>query len=338
MTPEFNPHEILGVTHDAGPAELKRAFRRLAMRWHPDRNDHPEATERFKAIRAAYDHLAAVDDEETPEFEAPDDSPTEPARKAPDIRLNLDLTLEEAAAGCTRQVDYSRGKLCETCEGSGESGMAKTRFCGACHGSGRVRNGKRGLASCQECRGRGFFTERICPDCSGSGRKTTQVSLQIAVPPGMLAGDELRLAGQGEVGDETLADGDFYLTVVLRYHALFRLEGRDLHVEMPASALALLAGGEIELPLLGGWFCHVLTPGQAMPRLLRLEGRGYPGRGKLPPGDLIVRLMPVFPSKLNARQRKLLLQANQALMDDLTYSLPEIAQWQQAFGQWNAQN
>jgi len=331
---KLDPYVVLEISREAGPAEWKRAYRRLAMRWHPDRNGHPEATERFKQIRAAYDQLVAVDSPENEDDDLEEAAP--PAEdnvdKAADIRLNLELSLEEAAAGCRKSIRYTRGKACPTCDGSGESGMARTRFCGACHGSGRVHGAKRVLVHCEECAGRGFFSERICPDCTGSGRETADVSLEIRVPPGMLPGDELRLAGQGEPGDDELQSGDLYLTLLIRSHRLYQLRGRDLHFRMPVSALAMLAGGDIELPALSGKISQALAAGSIETRELRLPGKGYPGRGRSRVGDLVVELVPVFPVKLSARQRKLLLQANAALLDDANGSLPEIADWQRANG------
>lgn len=332
---DIDPYEILDVAKDSGPAEWKRAYRRLAMRWHPDRNDHPEATERFKAINIAYERLTTGDlaeegEAESAESEAPE--PEESFAKAADIRLNLEVSLEEAAAGCRKTVHYARGKDCPTCEGSGEAGLLKTRFCDACHGSGRIHDAHHRLVRCDACDGRGLFKERICPDCGGSGRESDDVSLKITVPPGMLAGDELRLAGQGEPGSEECAAGDLYLTVIIRSHPLYQLQGRDLRFRMPVSALAMIAGAEIELPSLSGVFGHSLEPGVAEARELRLSGKGYPGRGKNPAGDLVVELVPVFPRQLNARQRKLLLQANRALLDDASEALPEIAEWRKSQG------
>lgn len=335
---ERDPYIVLGLSPESGPAEWKKAYRRLAMRWHPDRNPDPQATEHFKAINAAYEALLTVDEENEPNSENPESTEGAPASeeegrpRAADIRLNLELSLEEAAAGCRRHISYIRGKACPTCDGTGEAGMARTRFCSACHGSGRVRDAERVLIACEDCGGRGFFTERICPDCGGSGRETGEVALDINVPPGMLPGDELRLAGQGEPGDDEREAGHLYLTIVLRSHPLFRLVGRDVHYQMPVSVLALLAGGELLLPSLLGPVAYGLEAGTAARRDIRLAGKGYPGRGRNSPGDLVVELLPTYPSRLNARQRKLLQQANAALIDALDESLPEIAAWRQAHG------
>lgn len=324
----LEPHSILGVARNAGATELKRAYRRLAMRWHPDRNTDPLVTERFKQIRAAYEQLLAVDAEEVPENEESAMPEEEPVARAADIRLNLHISLEEeGATGCRKALEVTRGKACPRCAGSGEAGISRTRFCAACHGSGRVRDGQRVLVPCGDCAGRGFFSERICPDCGGSGRELGTVSLEINVPPGMLPGDELRLAGQGEPATGELAAGDLFLTIVIHSHPLFQLRGRDLHFSMPVSALALLAGADLALPALSGTVSFRLEAGLPEQRQIRVPGKGYPGRGRHQAGDLVVEMRPVFPGALNARQRKLLLQANAALMDGAAETLPEIAAW-----------
>ena len=331
-----DPYSVLGVSREASPHELKRAYRRQAMRWHPDRNTDPEATERFKQIRAAYDQLAAVDNVETEQSSAEPEpaeaSPEAEVERAADMRLNFELSLEDAASGCRKTLHYQRSKACSTCDGSGEHGISRTRFCECCHGSGRVRDAKRVLIPCDACGGRGFFSERICPACSGSGREIADVSLEFTVPPGMLPGDELRLAGQGELASGHLQAGDLYLTLVMAEHALFALNGRDLSYRMPVSALAMMAGGEIELPSLSGLIAYTLEPGPADVRQVRLAGKGFPGRGKIKAGDLRVELRPVFPEKLDAEQRKLLLQANAALMASACDTLQEVARWRQAQG------
>ena len=333
-----DPYEVLGVMPDSDPAEWKRAYRRLAMRWHPDRSDHPEATERFKEINAAYERICAVDvEEELDSAEtsaAPAETEADPAdaARAPDIRLNLEISLEEGAAGCRKTIHFHRGKACSTCHGSGEAGLSRTRFCETCHGSGRMRDARHGLIPCTDCGGRGFFSERICPDCAGEGRETIEVGLEISVPPGMLPGDELRLAGQGEAADGDLLAGDLYLTIILRAHALYQLQGRDLHLSMPVSVLGMLAGAEISVPGLLGTITCSLEPGSPEARTIRLAGHGYPGRGKRQAGGLLLELQPIYPQKLSARQRQAMLRADQALHEDLAATLPEIAMWKLLYG------
>lgn len=300
------------------------------MTWHPDRSSHPEATERFKQIRAAYEALLSRDEDEIDGLDSSPANEQEEARAA-DIRIDLELTLEDAAFGCSTTLEFPRGTTCTTCEGSGESGVSRSRPCQACHGSGRTRHRQHGLALCKECGGRGYFTQRVCPDCDGKGKHIAQVNLLVTVPAGMLPGDELRLVGQGEPGLNGLAPGNLLLKLVIRAHALFQLEGCDLSYTMPVSSLRLLAGGRIEVPGLGGAERIKLEAGDLGPRTVRLAGKGYPGRRSPSPGDLIIHLEPVQPRRFNAEQRRILEQAAAACEETLGESLPEIAAWRQRY-------
>lgn len=326
----MNSFSILGLTPDAGPAEIKRAYRRLAMAWHPDRNSHPEATERFKEIRAAYDALQQRDGTGDAGEAGADEAADAP--KAADIRLDLEVSLDEAARGCDKTVALRRGAPCGTCEGSGEAGISRSSLCQACHGSGRIRHRHHGLERCPHCDGRGFISRRTCPDCQGSGKRFEDILLQVAVPPGMLPGDELRLSGQGEPGTGELAAGDLFLRIGILPHPLFILEGRDLSYAMPVSALKLLAGAKIQVPTLDGSETVELAAGDSGARTIRLAGRGFPGRRPGEAGDLVVHLQPLWPRQLDGRLRRLLLEADGACEAALSEHFPEVAAWRRRFG------
>lgn len=297
------------------------------MAWHPDRSTHPEATERFKQIRAAYEALQNRNEPDEAMAETAEDVPETP--RAADIRLDLEVSLEEAAFGCEKNVAFDRGVACPTCDGSGEAGISRSRPCQGCHGSGRIRHRHHGLEVCPQCGGRGFLSQRICPDCSGRGKEVHQVSLQVIVPAGMLPGDELRLAGQGEPGLGELVSGDLFLRLCIRRHALFEMNGCELFYDMPINALTLLAGGSIEVAVLKGVESLELDAGEIGPRTVRLAGKGFPGRRVASPGDLVIRLQPVMPKRLGPAQSQLLRQAAAACEETLGDCLPQIAAWRQ---------
>lgn len=321
---------ILGLAPDASAAEIKQAYRRMAMAWHPDRSKHPEATERFKQIRAAYEALQNREEMREEEKESPVDTP-EMARAA-DIRLDVEVSLEEAAFGCEKQIVFDRGMVCATCGGSGEAGLSRSRPCQCCHGSGRIRHRFHGLEVCAHCGGRGFLNQRICADCSGAGKLFDEVSLQVTVPGGMLPGDELRLAGQGEPGLGELVSGDLFLKLSIRPHMLFELTGCDLAYTMPVNALRLLAGGRIDVAVLGGVGSIEIEAGDIGARTIRLPGRGFPARRAAQPGDLVIHLQPIMPRRLSDEQSRLLRQAAEASEKQLGDSLPEVAAWRQRYG------
>ena len=317
------PHKILDVAADADEAAIKRAFRKLAMALHPDRNPAPGAEEQFKAARAAYEAMMAAlkDDEADAEFsedEAPEAASSAPPEAEPergeDLHRYVELTLEEAAAGCERTLTLDCAIPCGTCEGSGEAGASRSTLCSHCHGTGRIREDS-GLARCAVCDGRGFRTERICPDCEGIGHHTASRHLQVRVPAGVIQGSELRLVGQGREHPDGGLPGHLFLRVMLLPHAQFQPLGRDLLLQMPISIYRWLAGGEVQLPRLGGGKRrHVLPPASTLsPEPTRIAGVGLPGHGREPAGDLIVNWQIELPKKMTEKQRELLLAAEKLL-------------------------
>ena len=327
--PDF--HQILGITPNASAAEIKRAFKRLAMRWHPDRNADPQAHEQFRLVREAFEHLTGVREAATPD--APEDSPPPPPRRprGEDHRLDVGVELTEAALGGTVTVTLEGRSTCVTCDGSGRRSYGRTTMCSACHGSGRVRS-EGGLKSCPSCKGKGYFTDNHCTDCEGRGWNPADRQLAVSIPPAMLPGEELRVAGQGGPAPEDGEPGDLYLTLRARPHPLFRLDGHDIHVDLPVSIFRVLAGGVVDVPTLTGIQQTLLSESSTATEI-RLPGAGFPARGRRHAGDLVAHLQVQYPRFLSKEQKALLEMADQVLQQQLDDQSPILARWRDALKQ-----
>lgn len=321
----FDPHAVLGLAHGASRRDIKHAFRRLAMRWHPDRNADPEALEHFKRLRAAHDQLLSghdAGDAEPGRGAAAQSSP-----RGADRHETFTLTVEQAYCGGDHAFEIADEAVCEHCGGSGEQRLRHTRLCSTCHGSGRVR-GKGGLVECGACQGRGYVSREPCAGCGGAGRQRGARPVHVTVPRGTLAGDVLRVAGAGEeCADTGGVRGDLVLRVELAPHALYRVEGRDLVVTRPLSALRMLLGGAVAVPLPDGVRHVKLTPGRAAPRELRIRGAGFARHGE-PGGALIVHLVPTWPQVADPSIAPLLEALESRLADALPRHLPDVASWE----------
>lgn len=325
--PDF--HQILGVTPSASAAEIKRAFKRLAMRWHPDRNADPRAHEQFRLAREAFEHLTGLRESEPPV--STDEKPSAQRPKGDDHRLHVDLDLHEAAFGGVVTVTLAGRVGCESCGGSGRRSYGRTTMCSACHGSGRVRSGG-GLKSCPSCSGKGYFTENQCADCEGRGWNPSDRQLAVSIPPAMMPGEELRVAGQGGPAPEDGEPGDLYLVLHTRPHPLFRLEGRDIHTDLPVSVFRVLAGGVVDVPTLGG-IRETLLPESSSATEIRVTGAGFPGRGRRSAGDLVAHLQVLYPRFLSKEQKALLEMADQILHQQLDDQSPPLARWRETLKQ-----
>lgn len=343
----MDPYTLLGLAPNADVNAVKRAFRRLAMRWHPDRNPDPAALEHFKLLRAAHDHLVAMleNDFEAEQPHADDGSQgPEPAAEAhptdtsdaaapssmrgPDRIQDIRLELEDAFFGCERAVEFDVLSDCAVCDGSGREPLPFSQLCADCHGTGRVRSAT-GLAKCAACGGQGYTRERSCSHCGGGGAIRTSRTLSVKIPPGLLDGDWLRVAGAGEPAqDPHGTPGDLRLRLSLAPHPLYALQGRNLVIDRPMSAFRMLIGGEIDVPVPGGVETVTIEPGEPCTREMRVPHAGFPGRRGEARGDLLIRLRPVFPSLADDRLHKMLVSLERVLASDPARHLSPVDNWE----------
>ena len=317
-------YEVLEVERTVNDGELKTAFRKLAMRWHPDRNPGDKDSEhRFKEINEAYEVLkdgdkrAAYDRFGHAAFEQGSGGHgfgsdfgsafsdlfegifgmggrgrRDARERGADFRYNMEISLEEAFAGKTAQVRLPTSVSCEACSGSGAKAGSKPKVCPHCNGAGRIRHAQGFFTlerTCGGCQGRGQVIDNPCPNCSGSGRVTRERTLSVNIPPGVEDGTRIRLAGEGEAGVRGGPSGDLYIFLSLSSHAFFQREGADLYCRAPISMVQAALGGEFEVPTIDGGKTRVKVPeGTQSGRRFRLAGQGYAGAA-LAPGRRHVR-------------------------------------------------
>jgi molecular chaperone DnaJ len=321
--------KLLGITPDATPQAIKKAFRHLAMLWHPDRNPAPEANEMFARLNMACNLLLEPFEQDDPDDGSDGAAATDKQDANGEDRVHeLELDLEQICLGGKAEAVLESQTECMVCGGAGIRESTHSQLCHTCHGSGRVKQGKN-LAPCADCNGRGYSRRAPCPECKGSGRQTTRRVLTVTVPAGMLPGDELRLEGEGHPAPSRKGrPGNLRLRIQLRPHPLYTLEGSDLVLERPVSVFTLLGGGTIVVPSPDGARYLDIKPGSGGAREQSISGGGVPARGKRAAGKLRVRLTPVLPSTSTAALLKLY-HALQAEIERAEPSpLPELADWE----------
>ena len=336
-------YEVLEVERDVSDEELKRAYRKMALKYHPDRNPGDrEAEERFKEASAAYQVLSDAERRQQYDRFGPaafngggaggfdfsagfedvfsgifSDFFGQPrsgrsqnrAHRGEDLRYNLDLSFEEAAFGVEKTVTLPRLAACDTCHGKGAKPGSSPRQCSACRGSGQVRfqQGFFSIAKvCSQCNGRGSTITDPCSTCGGQGSVRKTQSLSVKIPPGVDTGSRLKLRGEGQAGGGGGPSGDLYVVIRVQEHPLFRREENDVICDMPISFAHAALGTDIEVPTLEGKTRMRIPPGTQSGAVFKLKGRGVMDLHGYGRGDHLVRVIIETPRKLTARQRELL--------------------------------
>ncbi len=339
-------YETLGVERSADGKELKSAFRKLAMKFHPDRNpDNPGAEQSFKELNEAYEVLkdgdkrAAYDRFGHAAFQNGGGAQggfsgdfgssmgdifedifgdmmggrrrsSGGRERGADLRYNMEVTLEEAFEGKTAQIDIPSAVSCDECSGTGAKPGSSPATCGTCGGNGRVR-ASQGFFSvertCPTCQGRGEIISDPCDECSGAGRVTKERSLSVNIPAGIEDGVRIRLSGEGEAGTRGGPTGDLYIFISIKPHEFFQRDGSDLFCRIPVSMITAALGGQFEVATLDNSKARVKIPeGTQTGKQFRLKGKGMPVLRSNSQGDLYIQVVTETPQKLSRKQRELL--------------------------------
>jgi molecular chaperone DnaJ len=352
-------YDVLGVDRGASASEIKKAFRRVAMKHHPDRNpDNKQSEDKFKEAQEAYEVLS--DDDKKANFDrfghaSPNQgagggagfgdifgdvfgdifggSGTASGRsgsaRGSDLRYDLQLELEDAVKGKTVEIEIPTLDPCSTCNGSGARAGSSPRTCNSCQGVGQVRM-QQGFFSvqqtCPKCRGRGQMITDPCGGCHGQGVVEKRKTLSVKIPAGVDTGDRIRLAGKGEAGPQGGPNGDLYVQMNVAEHSLFVRDGANLHCEVPISFSQAALGGELEVPTLSGKVKLKVPLETQSGKLFRLRGKGVTQVRGGGPGDLLCRVVVETPINLSAKQAKLLKSFDASLSGSSKHS-PRSSSW-----------
>ncbi|BBU97558.1 molecular chaperone DnaJ [Providencia rettgeri] len=342
-------YEVLGLERNASDKDIKRAYKRLAMKHHPDRNQGDKGSEdKFKEIKEAYEVLsdeqkrAAYDQYGHAAFEqggmgggggfgGADFSDIfgdvfgdifgggrrqqRPSRGS-DLQYNMELTLEEAVRGVTKEIRIPTLETCDVCHGNGAKPGTSADTCSTCHGMGQVHM-RQGFFSvqqpCPTCHGRGKVIKDPCNKCHGHGRVERYKTLSVKIPAGVDTGDRVRLSGEGEAGENGAPAGDLFVQVHVLPHNIFERDGNNLHCEVPINFADAALGGEIEVPTLDGRVKLKIPAETQTGKIFRMKGKGVKSvRGGLQ-GDLMCHIVVETPVKLNEKQKELLKEFGESL-------------------------
>jgi len=367
MAAKKDYYEVLGVNKDASNEEIKKSYRKLAMKFHPDRNpDNPNAEEHFKEAKEAYEMLS--DDQKRAAYDQYGHAGVDPSMggagngfggagfgdafgdifgdifgggargqrnnvyRGADLRYNMEISLEDAAKGTETKIRIPVQAACETCKGSGAKAGKSPVTCTTCNGHGQVRM-QQGFFSvqqtCPKCHGGGktIKDEDKCGTCHGAGRIKQNKTLSVKIPAGVDEGDRIRLSGEGEAGVNGGPTGDLYVVVHLKPHEIFQRDGGNLHCEMPISFAAAALGGEIEVPTLGGSAKMKIPAETQTGGVFRLKGKGIKPLRQSDHGDLMVHVVVETPVKLTEKQKTLLREFEISTQADSGKHSPRNKSW-----------
>jgi molecular chaperone DnaJ len=339
-------YEVLGVNKDASEEELKKSYRKLAMKHHPDRNpDNPKSEEQFKEAKEAYEVL--TDPNKRAAYDQYGHAGVDPSSGAgagagfggrqrstvfrgADLRYNLEISLEDAARGTETRIRIPTLEECETCKGTGAKPGTQPTQCTTCGGHGQVRM-QQGFFSiqqtCPKCHGSGKVVANPCQPCSGTGRIKQHKTLSVKIPSGVDEGDRIRLSGEGEAGVNGGPPGDLYVVIHIKPHQVFTRDHNDLHCEMPISFATAALGGDIEIPTLDG-YAKVKVPAETQSgKVFRLRGKGIKGVRSNAHGDLMCHVVVETPVNLTAKQKELLQEFETISGGDAERHNPRAKSW-----------
>ncbi|MEG2153664.1 MAG: molecular chaperone DnaJ [Burkholderiaceae bacterium] len=345
-------YEVLGVAKDASEEALKKAYRRMAMKHHPDRNDgNKESEEAFKEVKEAYEVLtdankraaydryghAGVDqrvgggaggaegmggfadafgDIFSEIFGQGRQGGRSNVYRGADLRYNMELTLEQAANGWATEIRVPAWEECDICHGSGAKPGTQPKTCATCGGHGSVRMSQGFFSvqqTCPTCHGSGKQVSDPCTACHGQGRIKKNKTLEVNIPAGIDEGQRIRLTGKGEPGLNGGPAGDLYVEIHIKEHEIFQREGDDLHAELPISFATAALGGDVDVPTLGGHATVTVPEGTQTGKTFRLRGKGIKGLRTGHMGDLYIHVTIETPVKLTDKQKKQLREFDESV-------------------------
>lgn len=357
-------YEILGVAKNASQDELKKAYRKMAMKHHPDRNPgKKDSEETFKEVQQAYEVLS--DQRKRAAYDQFGHAGVSGAaggghggfnfndvfgdigdlfgdifggrrggqaqsQRGADLRYNLELTLEEAIHGTTTQIHIPTLVVCKECSGSGAAKGSKPITCNTCDGMGQVRIQQGFFAiqqTCPTCHGEGRVIKDPCKPCRGHGRIQQAKTLSVKIPAGVDEGDRIRLSGEGEAGSHGAGPGDLYVQVSIKQHAIFTREGSHLYCIVPINFAVAVLGGEVEIPTLDGKVNLHIPPETQSGTVLRLRGKGIRALRGGVTGDLLCQVMVETPVKLGGKQKELLKEFAAGLQANQSEHHPKASHW-----------